>query len=109
MRRRGGIVWGLAWIRGNEKIFHFGDKGIDFGEQMVYNILCADRDDPLAQLVEHLTFNQRVRRSSRRWVTKFRIICRNSRFFVRFEKWMNCLVFLCKYPRSELVLLHQSL
>jgi hypothetical protein len=25
--------------------------------------------DPLAQSVEHLTFNQGVRRSSRRWVT----------------------------------------
>ena len=25
--------------------------------------------DPLAQLVEHLTFNQGVRRSNRRWVT----------------------------------------
>ncbi len=25
--------------------------------------------DPLAQAVEHLTFNQGVRRSSRRWVT----------------------------------------
>ena len=27
--------------------------------------------DPLAQAVEHLTFNQGVRRSSRRWVTKY--------------------------------------
>ena len=26
--------------------------------------------DPLAQAVEHLTFNQGVRRSIRRWVTK---------------------------------------
>jgi hypothetical protein len=29
--------------------------------------------DPLAQLAEHLTFNQGVRRSSRRWVTKSRL------------------------------------
>ncbi len=27
--------------------------------------------DPLAQAVEHLTFNQGVRRSSRRWVTSY--------------------------------------
>ena len=29
------------------------------------------RNDPLAQLVEHLTFNQGVWRSSRQWVTKY--------------------------------------
>ena len=27
-------------------------------------------NDPLAQLAEHLTFNQRVRSSSLRWITK---------------------------------------
>ena len=27
--------------------------------------------DPLAQLAEHLTFNQGVRRSNRRWITNF--------------------------------------
>ena len=34
-------------------------------------IPCGPRDqlDPLAQLVEHLTFNQGVLRSSRRWIT----------------------------------------
>ena len=31
---------------------------------------CFHRNDPLAQLAEHLTFNQGVRSSSLRWVTR---------------------------------------
>ena len=38
---------------------------------MWYHILVALKaHDPLAQTVEHLTFNQGVRSSSLRWVTK---------------------------------------
>ena len=40
---------------------------IDFDNKKVYYFLY----DPLAQLVEHLTFNQVVMRSSRIWVTIF--------------------------------------
>ena len=41
--------------------------------------------DPLAQLAEHLTFNQRVRSSNLRWLTKTKIslfLKRNSEIFV---------------------------
>ncbi len=37
--------------------------------------------DPLAQLVEHLTFNQGVGRSSRPWVTIFLQITAKRQFF----------------------------
>ena len=40
------------------------------------------RFDPLAQLVEHLTFNQGVPRSSRGWVTKKIPWCKNYGVFV---------------------------
>ena len=33
-------------------------------------IFCVTKNDPLAQTVEHLTFNQGVRSSNLRWVTK---------------------------------------
>ena len=33
-------------------------------------IFCVTKNDPLAQSVEHLTFNQGVRSSNLRWVTK---------------------------------------
>ena len=42
-------------------------------------------NDPLAQLVEHLTFNQGVGRSSRPWVTKFlNLTADHAVFFVQF-------------------------
>lgn len=39
------------------------------------------KHDPLAQAVEHLTFNQGVRGSSPRWITKNRSESDSGRFF----------------------------
>ena len=41
----------------------------------------AKAQDPLAQTVEHLTFNQGVRSSSLRWVTKKRQVPKELVFF----------------------------
>ena len=50
--------------------------GLDFSLSVGYNMLAQFRSggfaacDPLAQSVEHLTFNQGVRGSNPRWITK---------------------------------------
>ena len=53
------------------KILTFFRKSVDKRGKMWYHILVSN--DPLAQTVEHLTFNQGVRSSSLRWVTKNKI------------------------------------
>ena len=40
-------------------------------EAVSSNLIIHPKDDPLAQSVEHLTFNQGVPRSSRGWVTNY--------------------------------------
>ena len=67
-------------------------KGRKFCWQRQKNLLlyisCHFYDDPLAQLAEHLTFNQGVRSSNLRWVTsKFRsfLAMRSERFLF----WMH--------------------
>ena len=67
----------FAFLR---KIFRrkqdFSQFGLDFLRLFGYNMLAQFRrsgvaaSDPLAQSVEHLTFNQGVRGSNPRWITK---------------------------------------
>ena len=52
-------------------------KSLDFFEQILYDNQAdlqiqpaQNKYDPLAQSVEHLTFNQGVRSSNLRWITK---------------------------------------
>ncbi len=64
----------------SRKIFRrkqdFSQFGLDFLRLFGYNMLAQFRRsgvaafDPLAQSVEHLTFNQGVRGSNPRWITK---------------------------------------
>jgi hypothetical protein len=39
-------------------------------------LILSSRDEPLAQLVEHLTFNQRVEGSNPSWLTIFILVAR---------------------------------
>ena len=45
------------------------EKLVDSNGRLLYNHILWERYDPLAQLVEHLTFNQGVDGSSPSWVT----------------------------------------
>ncbi len=63
-----------AFARGNDK---FKRKKRDFLKifldilfRIGYNIVASNKYEPLAQLAEHLTFNQGVRGSNPRWFTK---------------------------------------
>ncbi len=44
-------------------------KTLDKHRELWYNVRVAKIDDPLAQKVEHMTFNHGVRSSTLRWVT----------------------------------------
>jgi hypothetical protein len=52
---------------------------LDNSSMFGYNVLARSKNDtaskrlePLAQMAEHLTFNQRVRGSNPRWLTKYK-------------------------------------
>ena len=47
------------------KTVNFGEKQVDSNARLLYNHILWERYGSLAQLVEHLTFNQGVPRSSR--------------------------------------------
>ena len=56
-------------------------KSLDFFEQILYDNQAdlqiqpaQSKYDPLAQSVEHLTFNQGVRSSNLRWITKREVL-----------------------------------
>ncbi len=60
----------------------------------------ALKEDPLAQMVEHMTFNHGVRSSTLRWVTKQRIgtflsVDETFSFFVRKKKPRRGSTFVC--------------
>ena len=59
-------------------------------------------NDPLAQPVEHLTFNQGVRSSNLRWITKIpETPCVSGIFFALLKKNAERLIFGCKNENQE--------
>ena len=87
------------------KLTHLNWKLIRYGwEEFSIKIRSIFLSDPLAQLVEHLTFNQGVGRSSRPWVTIF-VTQRAMRLDKKREKLISkciCLsAFLFFYRRKE--------
>ncbi len=54
---------------------HAGDRGFESRQFRHFYKVILPCWEPLAQLVEHLTFNQGVEGSSPSWLTIFEIIC----------------------------------